>query len=93
MKLTTTNRELDEMIERLETVEEIECASFRAEIKSIECKIRDLKKYSFFASLRSEVESKSPEPKESLLKPLIEKLNETEKKIKLYKSEKIIYLF
>jgi uncharacterized membrane protein YgaE (UPF0421/DUF939 family) len=93
MKLTTTNRELDEMIERLEMVEDTECASFRAEIKSIECKIRDLKKYSFVASLRSEVESKSPEPKESLLKPLIEKLNETEKKIKLYKSAITIYLF
>lgn len=84
MKLATVNRELDEIVYRLDAIRNNECAVLREEKKSIECKIRDLKKEAFAVNLRQSVDSKSSvEVKEANVKPLQDKIDEIDRKISM----------
>ena len=84
MKLATVNRELDEIVYRLDAIRNNECAVLHEEKRSIECKIRDLKKEAFALNLRQSVDSKSSvEVKEAYLKPIQDKLDEIDKRINM----------
>lgn len=80
MKLATVNRELDEIVSRLEAIRTNESAGMRDEMRTIECKIRDLRKEAYTASLRESVES-AKTTSSTDLKQLQEKQDEIEKKL------------
>lgn len=83
MKLTTTERELNEMIERLDAIAFRECSQFNSQAFSYNCKIKDIKKELFLMSLGKDVNNTSWKEKEAQLKVLEEKLAEVNKNIQM----------
>ena len=81
MRLSTVNRQLDEIVEKLDAIKMKHCLPHLIQINSFTCKMRELKKSNECDSLLS---TEQKQKQDEAIRILQEKINEIQPKIKLY---------
>ena len=81
MRLTTISRQMNEMIEKINSIKKIQSMSVIDQMNSYTCRIKDIQKQNFIRNPKNKSELKEKE-KEDLIKLLEEKVIESQNKLK-----------
>jgi len=80
MRLSTVDRQLDEIVEKLDAIKMKHCLPHLIQINSFTCKMREFKKSN---ECNSELSTEQKQKQEEAIRILQEKINEIHPKIKL----------